>query len=115
MDLELPPEAHAWCELCAAASGGRREAAGCAATRLKTRLPQWNAKLGSLALDFRGRCKEASSRNIQLCGVDVEKPSARDTVLIFGKMGVGAFSLDFRGPLSPVQAFAAALTTTKWK
>lgn len=78
---------------------------------LTTRRPRWNAKHGSLTLDFRGRCSVASAKNFQL-----EDPrSPGQTRMLFGKVGPHQFVLDYRRPLSPAQAFAAALSVSHWK
>mmetsp|Transcript_1456 Transcript_1456/g.4301 ORF Transcript_1456/g.4301 Transcript_1456/m.4301 type:complete len:385 (-) Transcript_1456:127-1281(-) len=66
---------------------------------------------GTVGLDFRGRVTEASIKNFQLVrSQDDEQPYVQ-----FGRVGRGAFHLDLRFPFSPVQAFAACLSTFNTK
>jgi hypothetical protein len=83
--------------------------------KLGSKRPVWNKKLGSLTLDFNGRCDQASPRNIQLCPVDdAADGSSAGSVMLFGKTGSGTFILDSASPLGAVQAFAVALATSFW-
>lgn len=109
MDVDLPAEHEdgsrsVLCECCGDASRQYT-------TALTARRPKWNPKHKSLTLDFNGRCSMASAKNFQL-----EDPSnPGKTKLLFGKIAEQRFTLDFRYPLSTVQAFAAVLSTSHWK
>ncbi|CEL96579.1 unnamed protein product [Vitrella brassicaformis CCMP3155] len=81
------------------------------AIRLKTKEPHWNEEIESLVLDFKGRMIQPSAKNFQL--TLVKKPDY--IILQYGKVTSNVFILDFRYPLSIVQAFAIALTTFSWK
>jgi len=77
---------------------------------LVSKLPIWNDEVGSLVMDFKGRCALASAKNFQLaCG---ESPD--HVVCQHGKIGANTFSLDFKHPLTVVQAFAISLTALFW-
>lgn len=78
--------------------------------RLITKRPEWNSQVQSLVLDFKGRRIAASAKNFQLI---VEQGTDR-VVCQYAKIGSNTFCLDFRYPLSAVQAFASALTTAFW-
>jgi hypothetical protein len=84
--------------------------------RLVSRLPRWSPKLQSLTQDFYGRCKCASSKNIQL---DLPVPAGQamwkeKPALLHGKAGADTYVLDYKYPLGMAQAFALALTTSGW-
>ena len=70
----------------------------------------WDHELRSLSLKFEheGRVQMGSSKNFLM--VTGEKERA---ILQFGKNEKGRFSLDFRFPMSPIQAFAISLSTFK--
>mmetsp|Transcript_56047 Transcript_56047/g.133517 ORF Transcript_56047/g.133517 Transcript_56047/m.133517 type:complete len:508 (+) Transcript_56047:30-1553(+) len=68
--------------------------------------PRWDKKLNSYALPFFGRVKKASAKNFQLV-VDADPNTI---FLIFGKISKDVFCLDFRSPLSPLDAVAIAST-----
>jgi len=80
---------------------------------LKTKLPKWNPKTRSMVLDFAGRVKKASARNFQLCieGVGCDG----EVFLQYGKVKKGLYALDFRHPLSPLQALGVALSVKSWQ
>jgi hypothetical protein len=117
MDVDLPKIDEAglptvWCSVCSSANDAPAETNKTSVKHtLTTRRPRWNARHKSLTLDFRGRCTEASAKNFQL---EVPRSHGR-TKLLFGKVGEKKFVLDYKYPLSAVQAFAAALTTAQWK
>jgi len=77
---------------------------------LITRSPDWNEDCQSLVLDFRGRCIQSSPKNFQLALR--QKPD--HVVCQYGKIGPSTFGLDFKYPLSVVQAFSASMTTLFW-
>lgn len=78
---------------------------------LFTKPPEWNEDLQSLVLDFKSRKVLPSAKNFQLCSE--ERPDR--VVCQFGKLGSNTFGLDFRFPLTVIQAFGCALTTVGWK
>ncbi|KAJ8614523.1 hypothetical protein CTAYLR_000803 [Chrysophaeum taylorii] len=84
--------------------------------QLRNKLPKWNPQLGCLSLHFgRKRVKASSSKNFLVYTEDslddrTRLDSADEAVFQLGKLGSRTFSLDFRYPLSPLQAFAIALT-----
>lgn len=80
------------------------------AQRLVTRKPVWNDDVESLVLDFKGRNILSSAKNFQLALS--QKPE--HVICQYGKIGPSTFSLDFRYPLSVIQAFGASLTTLFW-
>lgn len=78
--------------------------------RLVTRAPKWNDELGSLVMDFKGRKVKSSAKNFQL--TPEERPD--HIVCQYAKFSANVFSLDFRHPMSVIQAFAISLTTLMW-
>jgi len=79
--------------------------------RLVTKMPTWNSKVESMVLDFKGRQVHASAKNFQL----VEEDRFENVVLQQGKLGQDLFSLDFKYPLTVVQAFGISMTTIDWQ
>ena len=78
---------------------------------LQSKLPEWNAELGSLVLKFHGgRVLVASSKNFMMAVTD--QPNRG--ILQFGKNRKGRFALDFRFPLAPIQAFGICLSACAW-
>lgn len=73
----------------------------------KNKLPQWNERLKSYCLDFNNRVKKASIKNFQICDLKNENL----IFLQFGKQGEDVFSLDFKYPFSPLQAFGISLSS----
>ncbi|CAE7619531.1 tub-1 [Symbiodinium natans] len=80
------------------------------AQRLLTKQPTWNDEVESLVLDFKGRHILSSAKNFQLALS--QKPE--HVLCQYGKIGPQTFSLDFKYPLSVVQAFGISLTTLFW-
>lgn len=78
--------------------------------QLDTKVPVWNDEVGSLVLDFKGRKVIPSAKNFQLAFG--KKPEG--SVCQCGKIGNDEFSLDFKYPLSVIQAFGISLTTMFW-
>lgn len=87
---------------------------------LLNRLPEWDDILECLVLKFQGnRIKFPSAKNILLyneTSLSKKKKSnddvsPDDAILQFGKSLPDEYILDFKYPLSPLQAFAIALTT----
>jgi len=85
------------------------------ALRLVSVKPKWNAKVSGLTLYFYGRATKASVRNFQLAEAEAKAVAgAGKHSFLFGKTGDGTFVLDYKQPLSIVQAFAIALSSTDW-
>lgn len=87
----------------------RVPACGDGVLRLRTKEPVWDSDADGLALDFKGRCVLASTKNFQ--AVLANKP--RRVVCQYGKIGPSSFGLDLRHPLSVIQAFAMAVAWTQ--
>jgi len=68
--------------------------------------PVWNEYTQNYVLNFNGRVTIPSVKNFQLCFPDAPE----NVVLQFGRIGKNEFTLDLQYPLSPLQAFAAALS-----
>lgn len=75
--------------------------------------PVWDERKQTFTINFHGRVRHASSKNFQLVAADegFEEVSDRPLYLQFGRWDDEVFNLDFAHPLSPLQAFAAALST----
>lgn len=105
MDLEIPEVGEdtstaIWCPVCG--DYGQQQKA-----ELTTRRPTWIASEQRLMMNFKNRCAMASARNFQ-----IEMPGRpEEFCLLYGKKEHLQFVLDFKAPLSMVQAFATALTT----
>ncbi|KAJ1455645.1 tubby C-terminal-like domain-containing protein [Pelagophyceae sp. CCMP2097] len=104
-DWESPP----------AAAARKRLAPASPTVRLANKVPHWNSHLGCLSLSFgRKRVKCSSTKNFLIFNaeklVDGQAESAEDAVFQLGKAGPKTFALDFKHPLSPLQALAIALT-----
>jgi len=88
---------------------------------LKNKRPKYDERIKAHTLDFNGRVTEGSTKNFQLCasGVDpsdFDKDDADGAVVLqFGKCGTNTFALDFSWPMSPMQAFAIALSSIDTK
>lgn len=66
-----------------------------------------SAQVGAYVLNFNGRVTMASVKNFQLV-----EPEEQDAVLLqFGRVGKDEFTMDFRYPLTPFQAFAVTLSS----
>jgi len=75
---------------------------------LQNRPPWWNIELGAFVLNFGGRVSVASVKNFQLC----DRNDPDHIMLQFGRIqGRHSFTMDFQFPLSPVQAFAIAISS----
>eukprot|EP00656_Telonema_subtile_P027945 TRINITY_DN30164_c0_g1_i1.p1 TRINITY_DN30164_c0_g1~~TRINITY_DN30164_c0_g1_i1.p1 ORF type:complete len:228 (-),score=43.88 TRINITY_DN30164_c0_g1_i1:278-961(-) len=79
---------------------------------LENRAPKWSERVAAYTLDFKGRVTMASVKNFQL----VSDQEDDRIMLQFGKVGVDEFTMDFRAPLSPIQALGICLSSldNKW-
>jgi len=96
-------------------NGGSTTASNAADTHglmiLQNRPPWWNIELGAFVLNFGGRVKVASVKNFQLC-----ERNDQDHIMQFGRIeGRHAFTMDFQHPLTPMQAFAIAISSLQSK
>ena len=88
---------------------------------LHSKLPVWNRQLGCLSLHFgRKRVRASSSKNFLVYTTNaLRDPKKRDdaeaAVFQLGKLAPKTFALDFRHPLSALQAFAVALAAFRVK
>jgi hypothetical protein len=72
----------------------------------KNKSPVWNEKLKAYVLNFNGRVTKASVKNFQLA----EPENPNKVFLQFGKVDSNKFTLDYRFPLSGIQAFCIAIS-----
>jgi len=118
MHVELPHEGVPWCEACSRRqSTPKQKSSKCERGEgrcITTRLPKWNKRLVAPTLDYGGRCQKASVRNFQMTFAPSGECDLGDIVLMFGKVEAEVFFLECKEGLSPVQAFALALTTAHW-
>jgi hypothetical protein len=77
---------------------------------LATKKPVWNDEIESLVLDFKGRTIQSSAKNFQIAMA--QRPD--HVICQYGKIGTNTFSLDFRYPLSVIQAFGISMSTMFW-
>jgi len=83
---------------------------GADALHLCSKMPAWNAELESLILPFEGRSNLVSSpRNFVVRLADKEQP-----ILQHAQLADNTWCLDFKGPLSVVQAMAIAMASLNW-
>lgn len=76
-------------------------------TYLINKAPRWNEQVCAYVLNFNGRVTMASVKNFQLV-----TPEDQETVVLqFGRVGKDLFTMDFRAPLCPLQAFAITLSS----
>jgi len=71
------------------------------------RQPNWNDKTQSYVLNFNGRVTQASVKNFQI----TESDNPQSTIMQFGRIRNDNFTMDYRYPLSAVQAFGIALSS----
>ena len=71
---------------------------------LKTRKPIWSDDLEAWTMDFHGRVKLASKKNFLL----VSENAPTDVLMLFGKVAKSTFSLDYKAPLTVMQALCGA-------
>ncbi|GLD94521.1 hypothetical protein PINS_up003132 [Pythium insidiosum] len=76
-------------------------------TYLINKPPRWNDQVCAFVLNFNGRVTMASVKNFQLV-----TPEDQETIVLqFGRVGKDLFTMDFRWPLCPFQAFAITLSS----
>ena len=93
-------------------SGGRR-------VSICSQIPRWDPAHACLVMKFqRGRVKESSSKNVILFpagaagrGASAAPVDPSRAVVQFGKTAKDDYALDFRAPVSPLEAFALALSS----
>eukprot|EP00930_Biecheleria_cincta_P047254 TRINITY_DN32711_c0_g1_i1.p1 TRINITY_DN32711_c0_g1~~TRINITY_DN32711_c0_g1_i1.p1 ORF type:complete len:338 (-),score=55.31 TRINITY_DN32711_c0_g1_i1:12-1025(-) len=79
---------------------------------LWTKLPIWNSEFEALILKFEERSMlQSSPRNFMVCGP--EGPEARP-VFQHAQIAPNTWCLDFKNPLSSIQAFALAMSSVDW-
>jgi len=79
---------------------------------LQNRPPWWNAEINAFVLNFGGRVSVASVKNFQL----VERTNQDYVMLQFGRIhGRHHFTMDLQYPLTPMQAFAIAISSLQSK
>jgi hypothetical protein len=78
--------------------------------RLINKQPKWDEVHGGHVLNFQGRVTESSVKNFQLCCLDNPEGDNEEVILQFGRVGKHRFTMDFKFPLSPFQAFAFCVT-----
>ncbi|VDN52723.1 unnamed protein product [Dracunculus medinensis] len=69
--------------------------------------PVWNEDSQSYVLNFHGRVTQASVKNFQI----IHDAHPDYIVMQFGRISDEIFTMDFRYPLSPLQAFGIAMTS----
>lgn len=77
---------------------------------LASKQPRFNNATGKYSLNFGGRIKTASVKNMQVTFAGQD-----DVLLQFGKRGKDEFVVDFQYPFTPLQAFAFGLTALAYK
>jgi Tub family len=93
-------------------TGGEHNETDFGLLALQNRPPWWNVELGSFVLNFGGRVSVASVKNFQLC----ERTNQDIIMLQFGRIhGRHSFTMDFRHPLTAVQAFSIAISSLQSK
>mmetsp|Transcript_77891 Transcript_77891/g.215266 ORF Transcript_77891/g.215266 Transcript_77891/m.215266 type:complete len:290 (-) Transcript_77891:80-949(-) len=99
-----------WCPLSGRGDLADADDGSLQVQRLTTKSPVWNEEVQSLVLDFKGRTVRPSAKNFQL--TLTQQPE--QVICQFGRLGTSTFGLDFRYPLSVIQAFALSITTFFW-
>ncbi|CAJ0564884.1 unnamed protein product, partial [Mesorhabditis spiculigera] len=74
---------------------------------LQNKAPVWNEDTQSYVLNFHGRVTQASVKNFQI----VHDIDPDYIVMQFGRVNDEQFTMDFRYPLSALQAFGIAMTS----
>eukprot|EP00041_Stephanoeca_diplocostata_P001587 m.20576 g.20576 ORF g.20576 m.20576 type:complete len:390 (+) comp12170_c0_seq1:222-1391(+) len=74
-------------------------------------VPDYDADRREFTLEYHGRARVSSVKNFQLIADSYGGSPDHTPLLRLGKESGDVFNLDFRWPLSPLQAFAIALTS----
>ncbi|VDL77512.1 unnamed protein product [Nippostrongylus brasiliensis] len=74
---------------------------------MQNKSPVWNEDSQSYVLNFHGRVTQASVKNFQI----IHDHDPDYIVMQFGRISDECFSMDFRYPLSALQAFGIAMTS----
>uniref|UniRef100_A0A8R1HZF5 Tubby-like protein n=1 Tax=Caenorhabditis japonica TaxID=281687 RepID=A0A8R1HZF5_CAEJA len=74
---------------------------------LNNKSPQWNDETQSYVLNFHGRVTQASVKNFQI----IHNDAPEYIVMQFGRVSDDEFTMDFRYPLSAIQAFGIAMSS----
>ncbi|MFH4976859.1 hypothetical protein AB6A40_003568 [Gnathostoma spinigerum] len=74
---------------------------------MRNKNPVWNEDTQSYVLNFHGRVTQASVKNFQI----VHEADPDYIVMQFGRITEETFTMDFRYPLSALQAFGIAMTS----
>jgi len=74
---------------------------------LESKDAEWDKSLNSYVLNYHGRASQASVKNFQLC----HHSSPEYIIMQLGRIETNVFNMDFRSPLSALQAFAIALSS----
>lgn len=74
---------------------------------LHNKTPTWNEDTQSYVLNFHGRVTQASVKNFQI----IHDNDPEYIVLQFGRTSEDIFTMDYRYPLCPLQAFSIALSS----
>ena len=74
---------------------------------LRSKQPVWDEVSDAFGLNFRGRASSRSSKNFQLY---MEGDPKESVIMQFGKVKRNEFTLDYRWPLTGLQAFGIALS-----
>lgn len=119
VDMDIPMlvggATSVWCPVAAGRDLGRQPTRGeescIESLHLSSQLPVWDEEVESLVLNFGNNRSVAVSPMNFMVRMDT---SREGFVFQHGKMGQNSYFLDFRHPLSTVQAFALALTSLLW-
>ncbi|EDV19714.1 uncharacterized protein TRIADDRAFT_33067, partial [Trichoplax adhaerens] len=74
---------------------------------LHNKAPEWNDNTQSYVLNFHGRVTQASVKNFQV----VHDNDVDYIIMQFGRVSEDAFTMDYKYPLSALQAFAISLSS----
>jgi len=78
---------------------------------LVNKKPVWSTKHRAWTLNFHGRVSRSSVKNFQL----VRPNEDSEVVVQFGRIGTDSFTMDMQWPISPVAAFAIAVSSMHQK
>ena len=79
--------------------------------RMENKVPTWSEASQSFVLNFNGRVTKASVKNFQI----VHERDPDYIVFQFGRVDGDEFTLDFKYPLCPLQAFGCGLSSMSRK